>query len=88
MVVRVVDSLITIYSLLVIIRIVFSFARAEKHPHWSVRVVCRLTDPAMNIARRVVPPIGGTLDVSGFIVLLVLYIIRMIVTAGRLEVGL
>ena len=77
-----IDALITIYTLLIIIRIVLSFARAERHPHWSVRAVCRVTDPAIDLARRLVPPIGGTLDVSGFVVLLVLYIIRMIVV-GR-----
>lgn len=77
---RAIDALLTIYTLLTIIRMVISFAHAEQHPHWSVRAVRRLTDPAFNLARKLVPPIGGTLDVSGFVVLLVLYIVRLMAT--------
>jgi len=76
---RAIDALLTIYSLLTIIRIVLSLTHAEQHPHWSVRAVCRLTDPAFNLARKFVPPIGGTLDVAGFVVLLVLYVVRLMV---------
>ena len=78
-----ISALLSIYSLLTIIRIVLSFAQAERHPHWSVRAVCRVTDPAFKLARRFVPPIGGTLDVSGFVVLLVLYIIRLVTVGVR-----
>ena len=77
-----INALLTVYTLLTIIRIVLSFTMAEQHPHWSVRAVRRATDPAFDVARKLVPPVGGTLDVSGFIILLVLYIIRRIVLAG------
>ena len=76
---RAIDALLTIYTLLTIIRIVLSFTHIEQHPHWSVRAVRRLTDPAFNLARKLVPPIGGTLDVSGFVVLLVLYVVKLMV---------
>ena len=71
---RAIEALLTIY-----IRIVLSFTHIEQHPHWSVRAVRRLTDPAFNLARKLVPPIGGTLDVSGFVVLLVLYVVKLMV---------
>ncbi len=74
-----IEPLLTIYTLLTIIRILITFTQSERSPHWSVRAVCRVTDPAFNLARKVVPPIGGTLDVSGFLVLLVLYILMMVV---------
>ena len=83
---RAIDALLTIYTLLTIIRMVLSLTHSEQHPHGSVRAVRRLTDPAFNVARKLVPPIGGTLDVSGFIVLLALYIVRLLLlgagTAG------
>jgi uncharacterized protein YggT (Ycf19 family) len=76
-----VDSLLNVYSLMVILRIVLSFTGGVHHPHWSVRVIRRVTDPVFEIARKAVPPIGGTLDVSGFIVLVVLYVLRMLIRA-------
>ena len=85
MLLRVVDSLLTVYSLLVIIRIVISFTGAERSPHWSVRAVRKLVDPSLAVARKLVPPIGGTLDVSGFIILVALYVIRqlLLLAAGN-----
>ena len=75
---RAIDALLTIYTLLTVIRMVLSFTQIEQHTHWSVRAVRRLTDPAFNLARKLVPPIGGTLDISGLVVLLVLYFARLI----------
>ncbi|MCD6288010.1 MAG: YggT family protein [Candidatus Hydrogenedentes bacterium] len=73
------DSVLTIYTLLVILRIVISFTGGLYNPHWSVRWLRSMTDPAFDLARRVVPPIGGTLDVSGFVILLVILILRAII---------
>ncbi|MCU1454931.1 MAG: hypothetical protein JWN46_3077 [Acidimicrobiales bacterium] len=39
------------------------------------RVLMRLTDPVLLPLRRVIPPIGGAIDVSPMIVLLVLQVI-------------
>ncbi len=75
---RAIDALLSIYTLLTIIRMVLSLTHTEQYPHWSVRAVRRLTDPAFNMARKFVPPIGGTLDISGLVVLLVLYIVRLL----------
>lgn len=72
------DSLFTVYTLLVVLRIVLSFTGGLRHPHWSVRAIRSVTDPVFDLARKSVPPIGGTLDISGFVVLLVLYILRAI----------
>lgn len=36
----------------------------------------RVTDPVMDPIRRVIPPVGGVLDLSPTIVIIVLYVIR------------
>jgi len=45
-----------------------------------MRFVAYYTDPYLNIFRKILPPIGGTLDISPFLALLALgYIERLIV---------
>lgn len=39
-------------------------------------VLRRITDPVLEPVRRVIPPIGGVVDISPTLVLLVLFVIR------------
>ncbi len=61
----------TIYELLILIRILSSwFGEFEEHP--LIRQIATLTDPYLSAFRRIIPPIGGTLDLSPTLALLAL----------------
>ena len=63
------------YTLLLFLRIGLSyFPRLLSQPRYRtwIRLICFYTDPYLNFFRRLIPPIGGTIDVSpilGFIAL-------------------
>jgi YggT family protein len=52
-----------IYTIFLIVRIVGSWFPAFAH-HKIIRFVAFYTDPYLNLFRRVIPPIGGVLDLS------------------------
>lgn len=62
------------YTLLLLVRVVGSWIpKLARHP--VMRFVYFYTDPYLNLFRRVIPPIGGALDLSpmlGFFVLQIL----------------
>jgi YggT family protein len=71
---RLIITLIDLYSLVVLAAVVMSWVRADRR-HPLVRVVYNLTEPAIAPIRRVLPPIGG-LDFSPMILLVALRILR------------
>lgn len=86
-------TLVGLYSLVVIIRIlvemVQAFSKQFNPPHWFIMVaepIFRVTDPPVNALRRVIPPLrlGGSgvgLDVSVIVLFLALAIIQAIIRA-------
>jgi YggT family protein len=71
---RLIVTLIDLYSLVVLAAVVMSWVRADRRHPW-VQLVYNLTEPAIAPIRRVVPPIGG-LDFSPMILLLALRFLR------------
>jgi YggT family protein len=62
------------YTILLFVRVVGSWFPAVAN-HSFMRFVIHYTDPYLNLFRRIVPPIGGSLDLSpllGFFVLQIL----------------
>jgi YggT family protein len=71
---RLIVTLIDLYSLVVFAAVVLSWVRADRgHP--LVQLVHNLTEPAIAPIRRVLPPMGG-LDFSPMVLLLVLRLLR------------
>ena len=66
---------VTIYTLFLLVRVIGSwfpnFAR-----HKIMRFVAFYTDPYLNLFRRIIPPIGGVLDLSPLIGFFVLQLIQ------------
>jgi YggT family protein len=52
-----------VYTIFLLVRIVGSWFPAFAH-HKIIRFVAFYTDPYLNLFRRVIPPIGGVLDLS------------------------
>ena len=71
---RLIVTLIDLYSLVVLAAVVMSWVRVDRR-HPLVQLVYNLTEPAIAPIRRVLPPIGG-LDFSPMILLLALRFLR------------
>jgi YggT family protein len=67
-----------IYSLVIIIRAVLSWVQVERRNQLA-RIICNVTDPVLVPIQRIVPPIGGTLDISPIIALVLIQLLKTIV---------
>lgn len=66
-----------VYTVLLFLRIICSW-----FPSWYrfnvIRFVAFLTDPYLNLFRKILPPLGGVLDISPILAFFVLRILEMI----------
>jgi YggT family protein len=63
----------TVYTLLLFVRVIGSwFPRFARHSF--MRFVAHYTDPYLGLFRRIIPPIGGVLDLSPMVAFLALQI--------------
>jgi YggT family protein len=85
-----VDALFLVYIILIFVRILLSWIpRMPYNPTLSaiVNFIHEVTDPYLNLFRRVLPPVGGggfALDLSPIIAVFVLLILRAVVV-GAIE---
>ncbi|MCQ2753906.1 MAG: YggT family protein [bacterium] len=85
---RIVDLLFYFYNLLLVIRIFLTWIPSidwYKQPYAWMRSV---TDPFLNIFRGIIPPIGGMLDISPMIALILLWILQGIIVGFLAGLGL
>ncbi|MBO5738512.1 YggT family protein [bacterium] len=76
MVTRIINQLFSFYYILLILRIFLTWIPSinwEQQPFAWMRSV---TDPFLNIFRGIIPPIGGVLDISPVIAIILLQIIQ------------
>lgn len=78
MIVYTIDLLFTSYIVLLIIRLVGSW-----FPNFAssrfMRFIAHYTDPYLNLFRKLIPPIGGVLDLSPILAFLVLQIAEKLI---------
>lgn len=65
------------YTILLFVRIVLSWFPAWHHHTW-VRFIAFYTDPFLNVFRRIIPPLGGVIDLSPLLAFFVLRLLEMI----------
>ncbi len=70
-------TLINFYSILIFIRVLLTWIPNIDPYNPAVQVLERITDPVLEQARRIIPPIG-MVDISSMVVLIVLYIVSNI----------
>jgi YggT family protein len=71
-------DLLQLYSLLIIIRAVMSWMRVDPRNQF-VRILNALTDPVLDPIQRVIPPIGGNLDISPVVAILLVQLLREVI---------
>ena len=87
-----VDALFLVYIILIFVRILLSWIpRIPYNPTLSaiINFIHEVTDPYLNLFRRILPPIGGggfALDLSPIIAIFVLFIVRALVV-GAIDPG-
>lgn len=72
---QVVDLVLNIYSWLIIGRALISWVSPDPY-NPIVRFLYMATEPVLRFARRFIPPIGGTLDITPIIVLVLIFFLR------------
>jgi YggT family protein len=78
----IISWVIFIYQFLILIRVLLSWFNTDPRRapinHPLLQLLNRVTDPVLNPLRRYIPPIGGTIDISPVVALLILEIVRQI----------
>lgn len=72
---NVADVLLNVYSWLIIARAIISWVSPDPY-NPIVNFLYMVTEPILRPARRIIPPIGGTIDISPIVVLLLLMFLR------------
>lgn len=87
---RVISFLFQAYEFLILIRVLLSWVNVNPYrpaiDHPLVDILYRITDPVLQPLRRVIPPIGGAIDISPVVALILLEIMRQLIV--RLLLGL
>ncbi len=75
MIYQIIHNIFLIYTLLLLVRIIGSWFSNLYRYKW-MHFVVSITDPYLNIFRRIIPPIGGTLDISPILALICLRLLE------------
>lgn len=75
---RLVQIVFTTYTFLLIIRIIASWF-PSLFKYRIMHFIMFYTDPYLNLFRKIIPPIGGTLDISPIIAFFALRILERVV---------
>jgi len=78
MVASIIKLLFTIYTLMLISRILGSWIPSF-YNHPIMRFIGRFTDPYLNLFRAIIPPIGGALDISPLLAFFALQLIEIFI---------
>ncbi len=78
--VRIISLLFQIYEFLILIRVLLSWLTLTSYSHFmghpAVQFLIRVTDPVLEPLRRLIPPIGGAIDISPVVALILLEIVH------------
>jgi YggT family protein len=77
---RLILDLLQLYSLLVFIRAIMSWVRPDPRNRF-VQILNTLTDPVLVPIQKVIPPIGGTVDISPWVAILALHLLGRVVVS-------
>jgi YggT family protein len=79
-VIWIVSLLFQVYEFLVLIRVLLTWVNINPF-HPAIQLLNQVTDPILKPIRRFVPPVGGTLDLSPVVALILLEITQRVVVS-------
>jgi YggT family protein len=79
LVTQTIASFINIYLLLLVIRCLLTWFQNVEFFNQVASVISPVTDPYLNLFRSIIPPIGGVMDISPVLAILVLQIAGQLV---------
>jgi len=82
----VLDIVLNVYMWIIVARAIISWVSPSPY-NPIVQFLYRATEPVLRYARRIVPPIGGTLDLSPIIVLLAIVFLRQFLVQSLMELS-
>jgi len=82
----IINAVFIAYELLIFIRVILSWVNVSPF-HPLVRILYTLTDPLLKPLQRIIPPIGGVLDISPAVALILLYIVHRVLITLLLRIG-
>lgn len=85
---RAINQLFYLYYILLIVRIFMTWLPNVDWESQSQKWVRSVTDPFLNLFRGVIPPIGGMLDISPVIAIILLQILQGIICGFLQGLGL
>jgi YggT family protein len=85
----IVSLLFQAYTFLILIRVLLSWINASPYQsrmnHPIVQILYQVTDPVLRPLQRLIPPLGGTIDISPIVALFLLEIARRVVVSFLLQ---
>jgi len=87
--VNVLSALFRLYAFLMLARVILSWVSPNpyRQPYYPViRFLHRITEPILAPLRRIIPPIGGTIDISPAVALILLELARSLVVSLLLRI--
>ncbi len=73
---RTLVTFITIYSYMIIIRVLLTWFPNINWLAPPFSVLSQLTDPYLKVFRSIIPPLGGSIDISPILAILLLQLLR------------
>lgn len=83
-VVTVIDIILNVYMWIIVARAIISWVSPNPY-NPIVNFLYQATEPVLRYARRIIPPIGGTLDLSPIIVLVAIVFLRQFLVQSLME---
>ena len=88
MITKIVNQLFYFYYILIILRIFLSWIRSIDWNQQPFTWIASITDPFLNIFRGIIPPIGGVLDISPILAIILLQLMQGLVVGLLVNLGL
>ena len=74
-IIAIINSLLLVYLVLIFARVLLSWVSPDPY-NPIVNFIYTITEPVLSQARRILPPIGGAIDLSPIIVIIVIQLLR------------
>ena len=82
----VLDIILNVYMWIIVARAIISWVSPSPY-NPIVQFLYRATEPVLRYARKIIPPIGGTLDLSPIVVLLAIVFLRQFLVQSLMELS-